>query len=286
MKICLGGAQFGMDYGFHNRRGRVGLTELNKILSIAKASGVRAIDTAVGYGVSEAALGACGIDGWLVTTKVSLSPECRDVKQSVLNQIAQSLERMRIDKMHAVLLHNARVLNMLPPEEVLDALQTLKDRHYCDFIGISIYDPAELAKLEDLRVLDVCQTAVNILDRSLENSIWLPRLKEAGVSVHARSVFLQGSLLQSKARRPKALRAYEGFDSFDEWLLHQRCSPLQACFAYINSLDFIDYAIVGVDSAEQLVELLGASSYRLAEIPNFFLESRRHLLNPGNWSSS
>ena len=58
-RLVLGTAQFGMAYGVTNRQGQVIESEAQSILAEASAAGVRLLDTAAGYGTSEAVLGRC-----------------------------------------------------------------------------------------------------------------------------------------------------------------------------------------------------------------------------------
>ena len=57
MRLALGTAQFGIEYGITNRRGKLREDEISKILSIADSRGVGGLDTAPAYGDSEALLG-------------------------------------------------------------------------------------------------------------------------------------------------------------------------------------------------------------------------------------
>ena len=47
MKLALGTAQFGMDYGIANRAGRVSQDEVASILTRARSEGIDTLDTAI-----------------------------------------------------------------------------------------------------------------------------------------------------------------------------------------------------------------------------------------------
>ena len=70
MKLTLGTAQFGLDYGVANTIGQVDKDETIKILTFAKQEGINTLDTAIGYGDSEKRLGQAGIDSWNIITKL------------------------------------------------------------------------------------------------------------------------------------------------------------------------------------------------------------------------
>ena len=62
MRISLGTAQFGLDYGISNKSGKIEPKEVDKILSFAKKNGIKSIDTAQAYGESETVLGKYDIN--------------------------------------------------------------------------------------------------------------------------------------------------------------------------------------------------------------------------------
>ena len=57
MKLAIGTAQFGMDYGLSNKYGKSEKYEVSKILQYAHSQGIDVIDTAPSYGDSENILG-------------------------------------------------------------------------------------------------------------------------------------------------------------------------------------------------------------------------------------
>ena len=56
-QLCLGSAQFGMNYGITNEDGKVSTDELIQILHLASVSSISYIDTAKVYGDAEMRLG-------------------------------------------------------------------------------------------------------------------------------------------------------------------------------------------------------------------------------------
>ena len=69
MKLAIGSAQFGLDYGVSNNIGKVSNQEVIKILDIAKKSGINFIDTAIAYGNSESSLGLSGASKFNIISK-------------------------------------------------------------------------------------------------------------------------------------------------------------------------------------------------------------------------
>ncbi|MCX7254005.1 MAG: aldo/keto reductase [Burkholderiales bacterium] len=101
MKLALGTAQFGTNYGIYNLSGRMSLLEAEEIIRVGREHGIDTLDTAIAYGDSEALLGQLDIGHWKIITKLPSVPDnCTDIEQWVRNQIRQSMTRLRVTKLH------------------------------------------------------------------------------------------------------------------------------------------------------------------------------------------
>ena len=153
-------------------------------------------------------------------------------------------------------------------------------------IGISIYEPDDLDKIIPNFELDIIQSPINIFDRRLINSFWADELKKKGVEIHARSIFLQGLLLIDPSKRPTYFKKWNKlFKVYDEWLYEKKISNLEVCIRFVLSQDSIDNVIIGIDSCEQLKEIIDIFSSKLEKliIPNELFSNDKFLLNPSCW---
>lgn len=285
MKLALGTVQFGLDYGVANDSGRVAIESASLILQKARHARITTLDTAIAYGDSESVLGTIGVASWKIVTKLPAVPGgCSDLYRWVREEVAGSLARLKVKKLYGLLLHR--------PSELLEdkgrflhaAMQSLKSEGLVEKIGISVYGPAELNLLFDQYRFDLVQAPLSILDRSMVETGWADRLKLAGVEVHTRSAFLQGLLLMPAHRRPlKFSRWAEIWQEWDRWLIETSLTPLQACLQYATSLDCVDRVVVGVDSVEQLNQIIDAASGALPSLPLFKSLQDERLVNPATW---
>ena len=62
MKLSIGTAQFGFNYGICNKDGIVKKKEVKKIIDYCKLKKISFIDTAQGYGKSHKVLGSFNLD--------------------------------------------------------------------------------------------------------------------------------------------------------------------------------------------------------------------------------
>lgn len=286
MKLALGTVQFGLNYGVANTTGRVSAEAASAVLSKAQDCGMDTLDTAIAYGDSEAVLGGLGVKRWKVVSKLPAVPEgCPDVAQWVMEQTQGSLQRLGLSCLHGLLLHRPGQLLESEGPELRAALHSIKAQGLVAKLGVSVYGPAELDLFWQTYRFDLVQAPLNILDRSLIDSGWANRLKDAGVELHTRSAFLQGLLLMPADKRPeKFARWADVWQEWDRWLAVTGLTPVQACLRYANALDAIDRVVVGVDSVLQLDEIMAAAEGVLDTLPEFKPLQDDRLINPASWT--
>lgn len=286
-RLAVGTAQFGLRYGISNQNGQVSREEVCEIVDLALLAGVDTIDTAIAYGDSEACLGEVGVDRFKVVTKLPDIPDnIDDIASWVRDQLKGSLDRLGAVRMHGLLLHHADQLFGKHGQALAEALQQAKQEGIVDKVGVSIYDPEQLAAIMLVCPPDIVQAPLNLLDRRLETSGWLQRLHDAGVEVHTRSAFLQGLLLMDAAAMPaRFARWLPLWGTWQAWLDANALSATRACLQYPLSLPQVDRVVVGVSSPAEFKMLLDdvAVVERAVELPDI-ANTDPDLINPSNWN--
>jgi aryl-alcohol dehydrogenase-like predicted oxidoreductase len=283
--LALGTVQFGGRYGVANISGQVPQSEVAAILQRARAAGIDTLDTAIAYGCSESSLGEAGVASWRVITKLPALPDgVSDVAKWAEAQVLDSLQRLRTSQLEALLLHKPGDLLGPQGKVFIATLDSLKSRGLIRCAGISIYDPAELARLWPVWRPELVQAPCNVFDRRLLDSGWLATLNRHGVRIHIRSVFLQGVLLMPASRRPAWFARWQNlFDRWLEWCGTHEISPLVAALAFARNLPGVERLVVGVDSAEQLREVIVASAAQVPQQPEDLGCEDRDLIEPSRW---
>ena len=291
MKIGLGTAQFGLDYGISNSSGQVDEPEIREIIVAAERAGVRVVDTAAAYGDAQDRLGrALAPDHpFLIVTKLPRLPEELEAAATdewARSAFAASLARLRTTTVYGLLVHHVGDL-LGPRGPVLwNALESLRSDGAVEKIGASVYTAGDIDSLLERYPLQLVQVPLNVFDQRLLESGHFARLKAAGIEVHARSVFLQGLLLMD----PDAL-AGPYFDparvplaAFRSAAAAAGCTPLQAAVSFAISIDEVDAAVVGVTDAAQFAEIIAAATPTLARdwFRPFALDDER-ILDPSRW---
>lgn len=285
-RLALGTVQFGLEYGVANHSGRVGLQEAGRILAAARAEGINTLDTAIAYGDSEQSLGQVGVGQWNIVSKLPAFPEdVTNLHEWVKDQIHGSLARLGVSQLDAVLLHRPDQLFGRQGPELLEALKETKSSGLSKKVGVSVYAPQELDRLFETMHFDLVQAPMNIMDRRFTESGWASKLRRMGVELHVRSAFLQGLLLMPPRARPAKFSRWPSvWKEWDRWLEAEGVSALDACLRYVLSVPEVDKVVFGVDSVDQLRQILGAASGGLSSLPLWPQAIDLKLINPALWS--
>ncbi|MGE4534754.1 aldo/keto reductase [Halomonas sp.] len=285
MKLALGTAQFGLDYGIANTAGKVASGEVCRILQLARKHGIRTLDTAAAYGNSEKVLGKVGVGDFEVVTKVPPIPAGVGCISTWAKQsIEMSFKALKVDTLSALLLHRPMQLFDEGGEALYKAVQSLKSEGRVEKIGVSIYEPKELDTLLSHYHFDLVQAPFNLMDRRLLSSGWLDELNRRGVEVHARSVFLQGLLLMRPEDRPAYFRPWASqLALYDSWLAEENIDAVRASLAFACQQNDIQRVVVGVQSAPQLAELIASMPRTELTFPYALEVEDEGLINPARW---
>jgi len=277
-KIALGTVQFGVDYGINNTDGQIHLGEARKILKLARESGINILDTAYEYGNSEEVLGKIGVDDCQIITKTS---SLENGIGQVINDFYQSLEKLNINKVAGLLIHNFHDIQHPQFNDLFKQLKDLKRQGIIQKIGFSTYTPNQVDFLLDNFDFDLVQLPFNVFDNRLVQGGQLRNLKECGVEIHARSIFLQGVLLNFKNLSNYFITWKEQFMQYQTMAKEDGLSLLEYALNFALNTTEIDKVLVGVDNEKQLREIIQSvkRSSDLAPYPINEVE----LLDPSVW---
>ena len=266
MKLGLGTAQFGLDYGVSNRAGRPSEDEVAGVLRLAAEHGIRVLDTAPTYGDSEERIGRGRPAGapFEIVTKTPLHAEedsparCAEAVAATLHR---SLEHLGVSAVAGLLEHRPRELLSRRGDAIFQALVHLREQGLTRCIGVSGYEPGELLEIAERYPIDLVQLPVSALDRRALEGGALARLRGHGVAIHARSVFLQGVLLMQPAELPAELAGLRApLRGFLDAARARGFSPLEAALGYALGLEHVDVVLCGVQSQLELLEILRATA--------------------------
>lgn len=263
MKLAVGTAQFGLDYGVANTAGKLAEETVRGIIEAALDTGADLFDTAPAYGDSEQVLGNCLPPGaGRIVTKTPHFHGDRITEADLdATRLAfeQSLQQLRRDAVHGLMVHNPRDLTKPGIDELVEMMVAWRDEGLVEHIGASLYLPEQLETVLERFPFDLVQAPFSLLDQRLLQQGLLQRCAAKGVEFHARSIFLQGFLLTAFDELPAWFSPYrEIHASFEAFCEQNELTPLQAALAFVAGRDTVDQMICGVASLEQFADLLNA----------------------------
>jgi aryl-alcohol dehydrogenase-like predicted oxidoreductase len=172
-----------------------------------------------------------------------------------------SCHRLGVQGLDALLLHAPADLRK-PGGDHLEAwLLSLRERGLVQRLGVSIYAAEDLEGV-DPGLLDLVQLPLSLFDQRLLQDGTLARLRAAGTSIHARSLYLQGLLLTPGAKWPPwistEMRAHQL--ALEALALERGCRLIDLALGFARDQEDLEAVVIGVCSSHELAELSAAWS--------------------------
>lgn len=273
-KILIGLANANPSYGIHPRGY---LTE--QILRDIWEIGVRRVDSAQDYVHAEEILSHTNLN-WRVQTKFKV-PDIYNSFEDLLQAAKLATDNSQVE---CLLIHTPNLYQKSRANQIALDLKKISAALGIPKVGISIYRPNELENLENWQELDLLQFPHNPLDTNCLD--WLKSLNQKKLPIlQARSIYLQGLLISNPIKSktvPTVL--LEQLSKWGEWLAHNKLDAQAYCARFAASSTNIDEIVVGVDSAEQLENLVTdiVDSKDLPRYPIFIPEE---ITDPRRWTN-
>ena len=277
--ITLGCAQFGKGYGFYINTPEMSSGEIAQILDLAFDGGVETLDLAQGYEGVIKNLSEIGLDNrFKLGTKVKYS---NSSAESLSEALASDLKALNANQFESILIHDWSDLTSSQRDSGLSFLAELKKLGVAKFIGISVYDKSEL--LEINQEIEIVQAPLNyfytefLFDKEARN------LAKNGVAFHARSIFHQGTLLNTKTL-PSNFKTET--KNYEEYCKEHGLTSLQGALSIFDSQDLFKNLVIGVSNAKQLGEIIQSPvtsiKSMLDEVPTGL---PKQLIDPRLWTT-
>jgi spore coat polysaccharide biosynthesis protein SpsF len=300
-ELVLGAVQLGLEYGAANRTGMPSRHDALRLVQRAADAGITKFDTARAYGDSEHRLGEALRSRKSVRTITKLSPLSDldpnatrdDVRDAVDGSISESLYALRRDQIDCLLLHRAEHITAFDGAVWQRLIERLEDGTVLS-LGVSVQTPEDAFTALASSEVQHIQCPFNLLDWRWRKAGVIEHLAERPtVTVHARSVFLQGLLA---ADDHKIWPAIEGVNPLALLIRlnalvaeFKRESLADLCLAYARAQEWIDGVVVGMETEAQLESNLRLcvrpplSPEDCAQIERRIPAMPEQLLNPALW---
>jgi len=289
VKIVLGTAQFGLDYGISNKQGKTHRKNIPDILNYAHKNRINFLDTALSYGNSEEVIGSIrSTQAWNIVTKT------KNFKNKLINNddanelrrsFEQSLVKLNRDRVYGLLMHDCNDLFKPGGEKLFKEMKCIRSLGNAKKIGASVYNIDQIYQLLDSYDIDIIQLPINIFDQRLIKFNVLEKIKELNIEIHARSVFLQGLLLLPLDDVPSYFSQIKNqLENFTIRAKELSLSKLELALAFVQSINEIDKIVIGINSLGQLYEIINSTNVRLNifDFESFSVENQK-IIDPSQW---
>jgi aryl-alcohol dehydrogenase-like predicted oxidoreductase len=293
-KLGLGTTQFGLNYGISNISGKPTTNQINSIIGKAQIAGIGFLDTAPAYGDAESVVGnalpkahSFKIISKTIALKQRKFFNVTD-QQRIINGVVESLDKLKLNSLYGLLIHQSDYFLWDGIEYIVEALQILKSDGLVKKIGASVYGQRELDTVLENFTPDIIQLPLSPIDQRLQQSGHIELLRNKGIEVHVRSLFLQGLLLSSDFI-PEHLKLLEPeIINFQKALAEEDLTPLEGCLLFGLQNIKATALIIGVNSLREFTQILTAT--QRVEKTKFdfsaFASRQFNLLSPATWAHS
>ena len=283
--IILGTAQFGLDYGINNSKGKISDEEIYEILDHSYKSGIRKLDTAELYGNSNELIGEFHRNNpqkkFKVFSKATYGKGYIDYSSTIIN----NLKKLYIDNYEGYMIHSYKSFKDDP--KLIDEIVKAKQDHLTNKIGISLYLNDEVSDVIDKNIFDFIQLPFNLLDNSNKREYIIKTAKSFNIEIFVRSIFLQGLIFKTQSLIPENLQPLKKYIN----QLNKICKDYnieidELAIKYVLEKQYINEIIFGVDSIDQLKRNLFIIESMLS-VPSKKIDKinvmEKEFLNPTNW---
>ena len=291
-EIILGTAQFGLDYGISNKKGKIVKQETIDILESASLLGIKTLDTSQLYGDAEKLIGEINpiSSKFKVNTKIQF-----DIKefnseyplQSMDIKLNKSLNNIRTTNLNALMVHNGE--NFVDDSKgLIEWAENNKRNGKFKHFGISIYQDKFLTE-NILKSLDFIQIPFSIINQEAEKNGIVKMCKKYNVDIHVRSIFSQGLIFIEHGCLPKWIEPNDKkiLLQIQRLLKLESYSIIQFCCSFIRSKEWIKSVTIGVTSVSELQDLLGflkeKIEYKNERIEKLSLGFSDKIKDPRRW---
>ena len=261
-----------------------GMGEVDRSVAIdtvraAIDGGITLVDTAQGYGASEATLGKALEGGYrercFVATKVSGQYSRAGIEAA----IEDSLRALDVDYVDLFQIHGWDP--HYPIAESMEAMARLQEQGKTRFIGVSNFNAAQMREASDTAPFQSNQPRYSMLDRDIEGTD-LGFCRQAGIGILAHSPLAKGLLTgkysaghlfpadDERAGRPRFqgdlfARYLAVADRLKEIAADKSITLVQLAIAWLLRQPEVTCVLAGAKSPEQAAEYVGASTVTFAE---------------------
>ena len=278
-KLIIGTANFGSPYGLLKKK--ISNQSFKKIITDCKRYKIDRFDLAESYQLPKNYIEK------IKKQKIHLKFEFSEYRfkniDSIIIQkkILTFLNKNNLKKIDTLLLHNQNDLISSNSKNIYNALAHLKKNKKILNIGVSFYDTDVLIKVLNKYKIDSLQVPINLFNHDFIKPSLIKLYKQLNLKVYARSIFLQGVLLNffdNDIYSKKFNKFKTIFNNLKRFQTNNNLTPLEHSLNFIYSLKFLNGIIIGIDNEHHLHKIINTEIKKINiiryRVPKVFKDPR------------
>ena len=257
-RLIVGTAQFMNKYGFFKNELRK-TKNINDLLELCKDYRILKLDTALAY------------------NNFRIIERSKDFKKFKINLKITNLKEYFYIKKKYKRVNNINL--MLHNDSLIKENKTNLKFINSNNLGLSVYWPAQLKNLKNISTI---QFPLNIFNQKFISNSVLKLVNNKKYELQARSIFLQGLLINRKLPT-KFLKFKNTHLKWFAWLDKNRLHSINVCLNFILNLKNINQLILGVNSSDQLKEIIQNLWIKKIRLKKTFSKVDTRLSNIDKW---
>ena len=250
-KIIIGTAQFCKKYGIFKKKSKK--SDVLSILKYLKKNKIYTLDTAFNYNILKLSKKYnFKLQKFKIITKIPKLTSPKSEKKT-LRILKNDLKIFQLKRYQCIYLHDTINLNKTDLIRSIKFLKLLKSTKITNNIGFSLYNTSDYIKLRKYLKPDQVQIPFNFFDQEFLNKKFLKLFKFDNTKIHARSIFLQGVIVNNNIKNKKMKLIINKIKNICKI---EDIKPIDACINFVLNNKKIDKVVVGIDNVNELKEVL------------------------------
>ena len=279
-KIVVGTAQFSKSYGIINSK----TLSPKNLLKISKKNHLNIFDTSDNYSKN-----FYFVEKYYKTSKLIVKLSTHKKRKLIplilfKKKISEIIKRISINKIHSFLIHDFDLMLIKKNYFHYEYLMSYCLNNNINF-GFSIYNLKDFYKIKKNYKFNILQIPISIFNREFLDNNFKKFVKKNKIEIHARSVFLQGLLVNDFESIPNKFKKYKKyFMHWERYCQKNNFSKVQACLNFVDNISFVKKIVIGFKSKKELEEII---NFKRKKIKRFFLLPKipKILINPNLWKN-
>jgi aryl-alcohol dehydrogenase-like predicted oxidoreductase len=287
MKLAIGTAQFGEDYGISNNRKGIPNNEIKEIFNICNREKITIFDTALLYknSINKIKKNIKKKNKFEIIYKVLIKD--KSYKKNFYKNVLFGINKLKGQRI-SILVHDSDkflFVDKIKQKRIINFLENLKIKKKIYRYGFSVYNLKEAINIMTNYNFDILQVPINIFNHEFINQKFIKLIKSKKIEIHVRSIFLQGIVFLNKITIKKKLKVIPS--KMNRFLLDFESDKekIFQCLNFIKQLKFVDKIIIGVSSKNELLQILKIYNMKLKKITLIkkYKISEKKYINPSMW---